>query len=81
MTIDELREICQANLASGGDAVLLTFPLPPGRGYTMRLCGKRGPRGHIVSTNQHTGRTIVKFKASDVLRFIAKEIKSTQPND
>lgn len=73
MTIDELIAACESNMTTGGDVILLTLPPPPGNGYTMRLLGKRGPRGEIVCTDQQSGHSVVRFKASAVLKFIKRE--------
>lgn len=74
MSVDELRAACQSNIDQGGDVVLLTLPgPPPKRGYYMRLLRTRGPLGEIINTNQSTGVSVVRFKASAVLKFIEHE--------
>ena len=74
MSPAELREACQYNLSQGGDVVLLTLPgPPPKRGYYMRLLRTRGPLGEIINTNQSTGDSVVRFKATAVLKFIDHE--------
>lgn len=73
MEVNDLRQLCLDSIAAGGDVALLTLPTPKScRGYTLRLCGNRGPRGEIICTN-HEGTSVVRFKASDVLRFIERE--------
>jgi hypothetical protein len=78
MTPAALIERCRENIASGGDVILLTLPgPPPKRGCFMRLFRTRGPLGEIISTNQVTGASVVRFKASAVLRFAESEPSGT----
>lgn len=72
MNSDELRKACETTIASGCDVILLTLPPPPGNGYTMRLLRTSGPRGDIVCTNQQTGASVVRFRASRVLKYLDK---------
>ena len=65
MSIDEMKSACRI-----GDYVIFSLPGPPGRGDTLRLFGRSGPRGKVICTNQQTGRSTVRFRSDAVLREI-----------
>ena len=67
MTIDDLRQLCEAD-----EFVRLRLPAPNGEGRTRRLCGRYGPRGEIISGRPHSHQ-MVKFLSADVLRYLARK--------
>lgn len=66
MTVEELKEHCRKIVESGSD--FITLVLPKG----VRLCGRRGPIGKLLSDNER-GKRVVGFSARAVLKFIEKE--------
>ncbi len=66
MTHDKLREACS------GKYVVLKLPPPNGQGETRRLCGRRGPRGYVLSGTPERGQ-LVRFLSSAVLRHLDKK--------
>jgi hypothetical protein len=73
MSKDELLGECNRIIDAGLRYVSLVLPRPPGRGETMRMCGRSGPRGHLMNYVEGRG-SVVSFDAREVLRFIERSL-------
>lgn len=69
MEVADLKQICMETVERGGGQVMLVLPGGPGRGYSRRLCGNRGPRGEIINVNK-SGDCVCRFDAAAVIRFL-----------
>ena len=65
MQIDELKAACREAIDAGREAVILVLP------KGVRLCGRRGPIGELLSDVGHG--SVVRFKAKAVLKYIEKQ--------
>ena len=70
MTPQELRKAC----GDGIGQVSLVVPRNPPASGRIRLFGKSGPVGEVLCVNA-TGRTVARFDAASVLRWLDRQEK------